>query len=166
MNTRFDRSRLSRSGKKSGKNTMLFFVIGVIILGFFSISVAGTGSILISPGTYTLPKGATISTLPEDLKLSISPWKYKLWLRFFAPKAPALQAGIYQVTKSVTLEEAFGTVFIHPTSLDQTITILPGWNIYDIDATLSAKGIIKTGAIVMAARDNFPDFQKKYSFLR
>ena len=139
MNTRFDRSRLSRSENKSRKNTVLFFIIGVIILGFFSISIAGTGSALISPGSYTLPKGATVSNLPEHLDISIPSWKYKLWIRFFAPKPPNLQAGIYQVTKSITLEESFGSVLKQPTSLDQTITILPGWNIYDIDATLSAQ---------------------------
>jgi cell division protein YceG involved in septum cleavage len=48
---------------------------------------------------------------------------------------------------------------------DITITILPGWNMYDIDSYLSDKKIIPTGAFLIAARDNFATFQTKYSFL-
>jgi hypothetical protein len=49
--------------------------------------------------------------------------------------------------------------------MDITITILPGWNMYDIDSYLSDKKIIPTGAFLLAARDNFSTFQTKYTFL-
>lgn len=68
--------------------------------------------------------------------------------------------------RKITLSDFLSKNLKAPTYTDSTITILPGWNIYDIDASLSAKGIIETGDILLAARDSFSEFQSKYSFLK
>ncbi len=48
---------------------------------------------------------------------------------------------------------------------DQTITILPGWSIYDIDPYLASQGIMKAGELIRATPAFYPKLQKKYSFL-
>jgi hypothetical protein len=41
----------------------------------------------------------------------------------------------------VTLGTLFEKILSNPLAKDLTITILPGWNIYDIDAYLSKIGV-------------------------
>jgi cell division protein YceG involved in septum cleavage len=55
-----------------------------------------------------------------------------------------LQAGSYKLDADKTLMEVFEKTLTKPTYDDLTITILPGWNIYDIDASLAEKKITKT----------------------
>jgi hypothetical protein len=50
--------------------------------------------------------------------------------------------------------------------MDQTITILPGWNLYDIDAYLSNKGIVPVGQFLDTVTENFSSYQKDFSFLQ
>jgi UPF0755 protein len=103
-------------------------------------------------------------SLPDAFSLNISDTKYKLWTKFFAPGVK-LQAGTYKVTDDTTIDGLFRDILTKPTYDDLTITILPGWNIYDIDAALSEKKIIKTGDFLLALRDHFSDLQAKYPFL-
>lgn len=103
--------------------------------------------------------------MPSKLDIDIGATRYKLWLKFFADSLPKLQAGTYTVADGTTLEETLKDVLTKPVHTDITITILPGWNMYDIDSYLSDKKIIPAGAFLLAARDNFSTFQEKYSFL-
>ena len=50
-------------------------------------------------------------------------------------------------------------------SNEQQIKILPGWNIYDIDAYLAENNILNAGDFVSASEKNFSKFQAKYKFL-
>lgn len=85
-----------------------------------------------------------MNQLPKILGLEINATRYKIWLKYFAPSVPKLQTGTYKVTKSTTLSDTIASVLTKPTYTDITITILPGWNMYDIDAYLSEKKIIPT----------------------
>jgi UPF0755 protein len=76
-----------------------------------------------------------------------------------------LLAGSYKVDTATSFENLLKETLGKPTYADLTITILPGWNIYDIDSYLSEKGIIQTGEIILAARDHFSDLTRKYPFL-
>ncbi len=137
----------------------------LLFFGIFSyFSVLGVGDTLVEPGTYSLEKWATYASIPKAFSLDVNETTYKLYLRFFAPKVN-LQAGTYKVEDESTIENLFKNTLVKPLYNDLTITILPGWNLYDIDTYLSEKKIIETWAFLLAARDHFFDLSKKYPFL-
>ncbi len=129
-------------------------------------SIKNVGEIPVKSGKYTISKWVTLTELPTILSVETLSWRYKLWLRYFATTTPKLQAGTYNVEKTTTLSEVFSNILTKPVVTDLTITVLPGWNIYDIDDALANKKIIEPGALLLAARDHFSTFQSKYAFLR
>ena len=154
--------------RQNNSKWILYGIIGVIFLSLLFVyqSIASIGSTLVSSGTYTLDKWTTVSTLDTSLDLDIPEWKYKLWVKYFAPEIKNLQAGGYTVEKTMELREVFTKVLVKPVYTDLTITILPGWNSYDIDDYLYRKDIIQDpGDFLLALRDNFSKYQKDYSFL-
>ncbi len=160
----------SRRDMNRGK-PIRFFLWCIIVFFFFSIflyqSIASVGSIPVRPWEYTLDKWTTIYTLPETLNITLSPWRYKLWVKYFAPKIVNLQAWGYRIEKESTLSTVFSTILTKPLFTDLTITILPGWNSYDIDDYLSRKHIIENpGDFLLTMHDHFPLYQKEYPFLR
>jgi UPF0755 protein len=162
----FERRRLHapEKGKKSQFHIILIALFIISIFGFFWIK--NTGNIKVSPWNYALQKWITFSQIPSALKIPINTTRYKIWLNFFAPELPKLQAWTYTVDTPMSLSEVITTVLKKPVYTDITITILPGWNMYDIDAYLSDKKIIPTWAFLLAARDNFTTFSEKYDFLK
>ncbi len=158
-------SRNIRNQKKSIKWPWIVLFLWFLFFSFF-FSVRNIGGTLIEEGTYSLEKWTTLTTLPKSLDIDLSSWKYKLWIRYFLSDAPSIQAGTYKIDHKITLSDFILTNLKAPTYTDSTITILPGWNIYDIDASLSSKNIIKTGELLLAARDSFSEFQSKYVFLK
>jgi hypothetical protein len=52
-----------------------------------------------------------------------------------------------------------------PLYVDQTITILPGWNMYDIDAYLANKGIGSVGDLLETSHLNFSEYSRDFVFL-
>ena len=91
--------------------------------------------------------------------------EYKLYLKFFS-KETKLQAWTYKISEDTTLEKLLENELKKPAYNDITITILPGWNIYDIDSALSDKKYIDAWEFVLAARDHFSDLSVKYPFLK
>ncbi len=128
-------------------------------------SVKNIGETTVPSGKYTISKWITLNDLPTVFHVSPNTWQYKLWLKYFAPTLPKIQAGTFEVERATSLVEVFSTILTKPIQSDLTITILPGWNIYDIDAYLSGKKIIETWAFLIAARDHFSTFQSKYPYL-
>ncbi len=161
--------RETRREKRKGSNrALILWILGIICLMVYFLysSIASVGSTLVPIGTYTLDKWATVNTLPASLKLKIPDWKYKLWVKYFAPKIENLQAGGYKVDSTLELDEVFRTILVKPVFTDLTITILPGWNSYDIDDYLYRKDIIENpGDFLMALRDGFGKYQSEYTFL-
>lgn len=145
---------------------LFFFLIGLACFFVAYFWVSSVWSTPVSAGNYTLEKWAMLSSLPRSLDLDIAETRYKLYLRFFAPKISSLKAGTYEVPEDMGLSRVMSEVLTTPKYSDLTVTILPGWNMYDIDSYLSDKKILPTGAFLIAARDHFATFQKKYSFLR
>lgn len=103
-------------------------------------------------------------SVPDAFSIKVNPFTYKLYIRFFAPEIK-LQAWTYKINEETTLEKIFSTTLQKPIYNDLTITILPGWNMYDIDNYLSEKRILEAGSFLIAARDHFFDLKKKYKFL-
>lgn len=139
-------------------------LLSLFIALYSYFSILGVGDTLVKPWTYSLEKGATLASIPKSFSLDTNETLYKLYVRFFAPQVK-LQAGTYKVEDDITLEKLFRDTLVKPLYNDLTITILPGWNIYDIDNYLSDKKILDSWAFLLAARDHFYDLVKKYPFL-
>ena len=140
--------------------------IAFIVFLFFGLNISSVGNIVTPAGNYTLDRWVTLSNLPESLELSVADWRYKLWLKYLAPEIKNLQAGGYKLESDMTLREVFATTLQKPVYTDLTITILPGWNSYDIDDYLYRKDIIEDpGDFLLTLRDNFSKYQAEYPFL-
>ncbi len=159
------RSRNLRNSQKPSKIPLFLLVFSLFCLYLF-FTVRNIGNIEIPEGKYSVEKWTVLSDIPKVVHLDVTSWKYKIWSRYFLGQIPSIKAGTYTVEHTTTLEDFIQKSLKAPTYSDLTITILPGWNIYDIDSSLSWKGIIKTGELLLAARDNFAEFQTKYPFLK
>ena len=149
----------------SSKLPLILFIFVTILISLF-FWVRSVGSTDVPAGIYSLDKWVTLSQIPKSLRLDIGATRYKLWLRFFAPSVSKIQAGSYKVSELMPLSKVLTETLTKPIYTDITITILPGWNMYDIDAYLSDKGILPTWAFLLGARDSFSTLQSKYPFLR
>jgi cell division protein YceG involved in septum cleavage len=76
-----------------------------------------------------------------------------------------LQAGTYSIEQDTTIEQLFSQVLRNPISKDITITLLPGWNIWDIDAYLSKQGIIQSGEFTALTENITDKIRKEFPFL-
>lgn len=105
-------------------------------------------------------------SLNSELKWWISDWRYNLWVKYFSPEDVTLMAGEYEAVRGTTVETFFTDSIAKPVHTDITITILPGWNMYDIDDYLVGKNISKTWEFLRVASDRFWEYQTKYEFLK
>ncbi|MDQ1343783.1 MAG: Endolytic murein transglycosylase, partial [Patescibacteria group bacterium] len=127
-----------------------FFVIACLAVSAVSFlayrHVASFGRTVVPKTAFSITKGETSASVPKKLKLETG-WRAKLYLRYFAPKT-VVQVGTYKISEEgVTLEEVFTEVLAHPDTNDITITFLPGWTVFDIDAYLTGMGVVEKGAI-------------------
>lgn len=143
-----------------------FFLWSIILLfGAFYI-VSSVGSYEVTTGVYRISKGETIHSLPTSFDFDIATWRYRLWIKFFAPEVINLQVGEYRVDTPTTLTDFFRNTLTSPTHTDQTITILPGWNIYDIDDYLANKQILAAGDFITESTLNISVLAEEFSFLK
>ena len=146
----------------SAKIIILFLGIVATLFYFFIKSV---GSIEIIPKKYIIDKGMTASVLDEKFTWNVASWRYGLWLKFFPPKNLSLQVWEYEAKRWTTIETFFSETLESANHTDMTITILPGWNLYDIDAYLTQKNIASVWDFLRTATDRFSEYASEYSFL-
>lgn len=172
MNTSFRSSRIqqridSRNSQSRPRlgfgKTVIFLLLFLGIFSFFYIK--NTGNITIPEKNYVVDKTVTLNTLNEKLKLWVAPWRYRLYMKFFAP-AISLNAWGYVVDSSTTLQNFLTTTLKNPSYTDLTITILPGWNIWDIDDYLAKEEILKAGEFTEWAKSHFSEYQADFPFLK
>jgi len=162
----FQNRRLGQRKKSSTSRIVgIFFVILMSVFFCSYFFIKSTGSLELIPKNYIIDKGTTLLALPKILKLDISGLRYSLWIRFFAPKNITLQAWTYEVPRAATLSVFFEEILSKPKHTDLTITILPGWNIYDIDNYLVEKKIAKAWDFVTDIEMNFDIYKSEFSFL-
>lgn len=137
----------------------------LVIVLIFLYLIWSVGSTSLSKGKYTIEKWYTVSVLSDKLGFGVASWRYRLWIRYFAPANIAISAGTYETRTPVTINDFLTKTVKTPLYIDQTITILPGWNSYDIDSYLASKGIGKTGDFLDVSRINFWEYQKDFPFL-
>ncbi len=156
---------LRRVQHERSPRSLRFFLLVIFALFLFAIYLVwSVGSATVLVGKYTIEKWYTISTLGDKLWFPVASWRYRLWVRFFAP-AISIDAGTYETTRATTVSDFVTETLRTPLYIDQTITILPGWSSYDIDGYLANKGIGKIWDFLEISRLNFAQYQGDFSFL-
>jgi len=134
-------------------------------MGFAYFEVKNVWNQIVTKWKYIIQKGDNASNLPSRLWLE-SKWVfYKLWLKLFAPNIN-LQAWTYTISNDTILNNVFLNNLKKPDSLDQEITILPWWNIFDIDKYISDKWIIKKWELITLSNDLPQDLVNRFKFLK
>ena len=87
-------------------------------------------------------------------------------MKFFAPEVANLQVGEYRLNEPITLTRFFTESLNKPVHTDQTITILPGWNIYDIDDYFARKELLTAGEFITEVAMNMSMLAEEYTFLK
>ncbi len=113
---------------------------------------------------FIVNRGDTLASLPKKLSIAVNPTLFKIYTRLFV-KNFTLQAGTYSIEKNTTLEWLFAGALKNPVSKDITITLLPGWNIWDIDIYLTKEGIIQAGDFTKTSENISDSLKKTYPFL-
>lgn len=160
------RSIASRLEKKNQTSRVVqFFVLFIGFLMFISwYLIWSVGQVSVAKGKYDIKDWYTLSVLSEKLWLDVASWRYRLWVRFFAPSV-SVDAGTYEVYKSTLMREFVSQTLKSPTYNDQSITILPGWSSYDIDTYLVREGVGEVGDFLESSRLNFSKYQSEYKWL-
>ena len=138
-------------------------------LVFFWLLFAGYVTYIIPTTTvikqdFIVNRGDTIATLRDKLSMNIHPTIFKVYTRFFE-KDFILQAGTYTIGRDTTLKRLFSETLRNPISKDITITLLPGWNIWDIDLYLTKEGVTKSGAFTKSAENIREKMRIDFPFL-
>lgn len=157
--------RRTQEAKKSPSRGKYFLILVGIFLAF-SYYISATRGVMIPAWGYTIAAGTTLATLNTAQKLDIVDWRYRLYVKFFAPKV-TIRAGYYETTEAMTLEQFLTTGLekTTPTASEITLTFLPGWNIWDMDAYLASKSLVPAGEFVATLQKNFIQYQADFSFL-
>ncbi|MFA6090986.1 MAG: endolytic transglycosylase MltG [Candidatus Gracilibacteria bacterium] len=113
---------------------------------------------------FIVNRGDTVVSIPKKLGISVNTTFFKVYTRLFV-KDFNLQAGTYSMEKDATIASLFSQVLKNPTSKDIAITFLPGWNIWDMDAYLTSKGIIQSGDFMKNSENISPELRKSFPFL-
>ncbi len=161
----FTSERIANRQKKT-PYAFFFFISILIFLPFFYYSLSSVSDTLVKEWVYRISKWDTIRNLDEKFDLPVSSWRYSLWIKWFAPEIKNLQVGEYRVTLPTDLETFFTSNLTKPNHIDETITILPWWNIYDIDEYLSWKNIIPKWEFLKNMVDNYSKYEAQFDFLK
>jgi UPF0755 protein len=141
-------------------------LIGVLVLavlgcaavgGIFMWAEKGTTTPKAAAGapevTFVVKKGTTARTLGPELQsegLIEDPrlWRFHLWRR----GGLALKAGRFKLSASMSIAELAKTLEGPPLPEDVPFVMIEGWRLRDTDEALAAKGLIKPGEYIAAAR--------------
>lgn len=113
---------------------------------------------------FIINRGETLGNLPEKLGIQVNPFLFKVYTRFLVDSFN-LQAGTYSLKENTTLSLLFSDILKNPSSKDITITLLPGWNIWDMDAYLTKQGVLEAGEFTKSAENIPPALKKEFPFL-
>lgn len=169
MWSNFRQTRIQKRDKKEihiFRGFMIFFVlVGIAIyvaLGY----IKSVADYEIPAKDYTIKKGINLSNMNEKFDFWIDPTRYRMWLKMYAPEKVSLNVWTYRISTGTTLTQFFTEEMKKPIHDDQTITILPWWNRYDIDAYLAKNEILPAGAFLRETKENLAYYQGKYDFLK
>lgn len=138
---------------------VIIVILAIICYGYYQVSFTTVGK-----QDFSVQKGDTIISLRTKLGIDIHPLLYKIAVKFYYSNG-VLQSGSYHMAQNVSLRTFLVETIREPQSKDISIRILPGWNIFDIDASLTQDGRIQSGEIIGIAEHIPSDLRQKYPFL-
>lgn len=164
----YRRTRIARNENPRNSGAFRFFptllTVAAITAAWGYWYVSSFGNTPIAKTSFFITKGETAASVPKKLKLE-NGWRARLYVKYFAPEVP-IQVGTYKVAEPTDLEGVFSNVLTHPDSNEITITFLPGWTVFDIDAYLADMGVIEKGDVSQMDADVITKLSKKYVFLQ
>lgn len=123
------------------------------------------GSLPVEAKKISLTPGTSVLALNQKAGINVADWRFRLYVKYYFPDF-ALKAGTYSIKERATVRDLFSTALKTPTTTDITLTVLPGWNLYDIDADWSNDGLIATGSLSRIDAKTFSNLKKKFNFLQ
>ncbi len=114
---------------------LLGIIVVVLVISVYYL-ISSVANVMVGPKRITVTQGDTAASLYEKLDMPIANWRFKAYMRLNQASFK-LQSGTYSIPESVTFASALQTALAKPSTKDLTITILPGWNIADVDAYLT-----------------------------
>lgn len=144
------------------KKIVVAITLFIALFAFYEIN--SIWNTVVNKWKYIIQKWDTINLIPKRFDLNINPTLYKIWLKFSGVSV-SLKAWTYSINNNISLSLLLEKSLKTPDSLDQEITILPGWNIYDIDDYLSTKWAIKAWELISLSENIPTKIKDKYVFL-
>ena len=135
-----------------------------VLWGCFYVWIWNVGNIALPAGGVTVEANDTLSALPARLHADVGTLRYRLWLAFFSPVKTAYP-GQYNVPEDASLKSMLKKIGTKATAETVTVTILPGWNVFDVDGLFAQKGIAENGEVAHITGDTMGELRKKYPFL-
>lgn len=165
----YRRSLLGENPRNSSGVFGSFFklaLVAAVVLAWGYWHVSSYGDTPVKDLAFSITKGETATSLPKKLKLEDS-WRSKLYVRYFAPKV-TIQVGTYRIEKgnASTFKEVFTKVLPYPQTKDVTVTFLPGWTVYDIDAYLTDMGVTEKGEVSAPTPETLAALTEAFPFLK
>lgn len=157
-----------RHGHSSGFGFGKIIIIALILwLVYAYFEVKSTANVIIPAKNFTISNGDNIFSLNKSLQFGLAEWRYRWYIRLFAPLTDTIKTGSYETTENMPLSQFLTEGFKKKSTPSNEITIklLPGWNIYDYDAYFAKNDILPAWDFIKTAEENFAKYQAKYSFL-
>ncbi len=152
--------------ERGGRSFFRLVLVGFVVFGTLAWHVSSLGAVTVPRGTFIVTKGDSMNALPKKWKLDVADWRFKAYVRFFAPKIVNLQVGTYEIPSGSTVRSVFEKVLPSPNVKDLTVTFLPGWTLFDIDAYLASLGLVPEGAVRNLDPATFDRLSETYPFLK
>jgi len=156
------KKKLLNNGQFMRKLILVLIWIFFVVFAYKYSTIWDTA---ISHQDFIINKWETLNILPKKLGFDVNNYLYKIWIKLNYSSFN-LQSGSYSINSNTNLDNLFQNVLKNPDSKDIKITILPGWNIFDIDDYLSSNWIIKTWDLIEISKNLSSDLRQKYSFLK
>ncbi|MCT4616974.1 MAG: endolytic transglycosylase MltG [Candidatus Gracilibacteria bacterium] len=141
------------------------FVIGGIY--FYSSYSSFKSQVLTQKETIIrIPKSSTLYDLPKLLTkydIKLDDFYLKIYVRMGNADGFEFNAGTFKIPAGANIKDLLFSLekpYVNTTD----VTILEGWNIYDIDKYLSDEKLITKGDFIKIA-ENYSNSENKYSFL-
>lgn len=147
----------------------LILIIFLFMWYMFNKSINNISNIEIPTWNYTIKSWDTVYSIPKIFNLkftSLDNIKYKIWAKRNTFQEFKLQKWNYNIPET-NLKGLFSwnSYLNNPSIKEIEITILPWYNIFDIDELLTIKQIIKPWEFIKVA-ENIPDYiKKRYNFI-
>ncbi|MDD3302173.1 MAG: endolytic transglycosylase MltG [Candidatus Gracilibacteria bacterium] len=141
----------------------LLLLIILIIPGYFLYSYNSFKSTILTKEeqVINIKQGDTYYKIADEFNLNKNYMRF--YLKFNPPKD--LKAGTYSLTGGLSLEGIINSLNT-PITNDVSITILPGWTIYDIDDLLTKNSLINKGELIEYNEKNIITLKGNYFFLK